>query len=406
MGQMIKRHKKIMIVFAVAGSLAAVLAFIFLLLNRSVERSGYYIIDSNGNVINNLMTNYGYSTFNENGLAVARDFAGENEGMSGVIDTDGNIVGGKLFSVDDIRIGNSLSFPIIVREEGKIIILDENFNKIGQIKETYESEEINWIRSEFSEGLNLVSVKKDGKELWGYINTAGDWVIEPQYAMAYPFTDAGIAKVEECDTGLWGIIRKDGSFITEDRFYDISHFTGDCAMVQKEQDGPAAFINSNGEYITDYKYEYDIHNKGFLEGLAVVRQYGEENCVYINKEGEVVIDPKTSMADNFSNGLAHVDFNKFIDKTGKVVIEGDFCDAEPFSKDGYSVVKVEGEFDDEKKDFDYKYGIINTKGEWVFEPQFVFKTFKDEEVQPPKYENGYCAVYLETGQRVKKPKRK
>ncbi len=406
MGQMIKRHKKIIILFALVGSLAAAVAFIFLLLNRGVEYSGYYIIDPNGKIVDNLITNYGYSTFNEKGLAIARDFVGENEGMSGIIDTEGNILGDKLFSVDDIYIGNSLSFPIIVREGGEIVILDENFNKIGQIKENYDAEEISWNRSEFSEGLSAVWIKKDEKKLYGYIDTSGNWVIEPQYAMAYPFTDAGIAKVQDYNTKDWRIIRNDGSFITEDIFYDVSHFTGDCAMVQKVVDGPAAFINSDGEYITEYKYEYDMFNKGFIDGLAVVRLYGESNYVYINKEEEVVIDPKTNRADNFSNGLAKIDFNKFIDKTGKVVIEGDFDDAEPFSKEGYSVVKVRGEFDDEKKDFDYKYGIINTKGEWVFEPQFVFKTFKDEEVQPPKYENGYCAVYLETGQRVKKPKRK
>ena len=79
-----------------------------------------------------------------------------------------------------------------------------------------------------------------------------------------------------------------------------------------------------------------------------------------------------------------------------------------FSKDGYAAVIMDG-----------KYGIIDTNGDWLFEPQFAIERpmkwedgFENMEpstgfdVSAPDFQNGYCMVCLEKGQRVKRAKRK
>ncbi|MBE5803100.1 MAG: WG repeat-containing protein [Clostridiales bacterium] len=58
----------------------------------------------------------------------------------------------------------------------------------------------------FSEGM--AAVKKDGK--WGYINTAGEYVIQPQYDLARPFC-CGVAIVDQGDE--WFIIDTQGNIL-------------------------------------------------------------------------------------------------------------------------------------------------------------------------------------------------
>ena len=56
---------------------------------------------------------------------------------------------------------------------------------------------------------------------------------------------------------------------------------------------------------------------------------------FIDKSGKVVIEPQFDDADLFSEGLVLVEKDGkwgFIDKSGKVVIEPQFDDAEPFSE--------------------------------------------------------------------------
>ncbi len=61
----------------------------------------------------------------------------------------------------------------------------------------------------------------------------------------------------------------------------------------------------------------------------------ESKYGFIDKSGKVVIEPQFDDAEPFSEGLAKVEKDDkygFIDKSGKVVIEPQFDDAEPFSE--------------------------------------------------------------------------
>ena len=85
--------------------------------------------------------------------------------------------------------------------------------------------------------------------------------------------------------------------------------------------------------------------------------------------GEVVVEPKYAHAWVFSEGLAAVDDDgwiKFIDPTGKVVTDPQIPYAHDMEgiafHDGYCVVR------DKRQN---RMGVINKRGEWVLQPEYV-----------------------------------
>jgi hypothetical protein len=84
---------------------------------------------------------------------------------------------------------------------------------------------------------------------------------------------------------------------------------------------------------------------------------GQCSVGYIDKTGKMVIEPKFSLASNFSEGLAVVSTfgghdpglgvvfgnRGYIDKTGKVIIPAEFEDASSFSE-GLAAVKTGGKW--------------------------------------------------------------
>ncbi len=403
---------------------------------NGIKNEGYYYINTKGDILNQYPAQFqsDMGTFNEDGFAFAEDIATDIGYGDAIIDKSGNV----LINSKNICVGEENIFPILVRESNKIIILDENFNEIGQVKGDCNAEDIK-IRTGFSEGIAGLSVLIDGEELCGYINTNGEWIIEPQYKCGgifnkekiapvqdsesklwglindkgewvvgpkysdcRRFTEDGVAKVENPETGLYGYIGSKGELLNDDWYYSSSDFCGGYALVQKEKDGKAAYINIKGEYITDFIFDPSCSQNGFSEGLAYVKEYGGDKYGYINGQGEYVLEPQYFDASKFSCGLAGVNILTngkervaYIDKSGKIVIDDNGMSYYPFSKDGYAIVA------DHKT---HKYGMINTKGEWLFKPQFAIENSKLSS-ENSGVVNGCCVVYLEYGQIIKKPKK-
>jgi len=408
------KHKKVIITAIITALAVAGITFT----NRDpsennvaegINKDGYYYIDLDGNLLNSepfdREADHPPTPFNEDGIAYVYKYI-DGDFKSYFIDKNGNVIGDKYFCCREdyndynnsdnnelkVNIKNEVSFPILARDGEEIVILDKSLNQIGQLKDDYGAEKIIFVSTDFKNGLASISIEKDGECSDGYINTAGDWVIEPQYDVAYEFTDEGIALVKESD--LFYFIKEDGSYAFEEGFYDATFFADGYAMVQKDENGKAAFINKEGEYITDFIYEFDYDYCGFPEGLAPVKLDEDGEYGYINTQGEMIIDPISTIADNFSCGLAWIGANEYIDKTGNVALDGDFWGVGSFSEDGYAVAESRGD--------DNRYGIINTKGEWVVEPQFGTEDSGGLLINEPIYANGYCLAYLEKGQIIKK----
>lgn len=73
----------------------------------------------------------------------------------------------------------------------------------------------------------IIAVKQDGK--WGYVNTKGEMVIQPQFQQARSFSN-GLGAV--CQDGKWGFINLDGQVVIECQFADVGYMdaSGICPV--------------------------------------------------------------------------------------------------------------------------------------------------------------------------------
>jgi hypothetical protein len=108
---------------------------------------------------------------------------------------------------------------------------------------------------------------------------------------------------------------------------------------------------------------YHLTLEGFSEGLICFFQFRDktEQALhgFIDKQGQVVLNPRFEDAQNFSEGLALVKIKGkygFIDRSGGIAIKAQFENAESFSG-GLACVWIDG-----------KLGYVDKAGKYVWEP--------------------------------------
>ncbi|MBW7474561.1 WG repeat-containing protein [Paenibacillus oenotherae] len=249
-------------------------------------------------------------------------------------------------------------FPI--EEEGKWGFINSKWQTV--IPPTYEDIE------PFHEGM--AAALKDDK--WGYIDLKGNIVLDFMYVKAGSFTDGQawvrtstgyslinqrgdlkqsysnemIDEILMYSSGMYafkknrkiGYLKKSGDIAIEAKYDEASPFYEDIAMVS--QNGTAFYINSEGQEILANK-EYSPMG-AFSEGLSLVR-FGDNKFAYINKFGEIVIQPSNRMGSSFSEGTTvYLDTVKmkhgYMDRSGKEIIPPKYEVALPF-KEGLAYVK-------------------------------------------------------------------
>jgi hypothetical protein len=216
---------------------------------------------------------------------------------------------------------------------------------------------------EFSEGLAFTS--------FGYIDRNGEVKIENRFGEARSFSEGVAAAMLDEE---FGYIDRSGTFVIKPRFDEAGPFKDGLARVS-EKGGKYGYIDRTGEYEIEPKFD----NAGdFSEGLARVvtgPRSTETLRGFINSNGEYMIQPELAGIDasdnraDFFEGKAlfvqkewQGDYlqikHGFIDKAGTVVIESIYDFADHFSE-GYAAVNVEG-----------RWGYIDSIGNMVIEPQF------------------------------------
>ncbi len=194
---------------------------------------------------------------------------------------------------------------------------------------------------------------------FGYVNTLGEMVIEPQFVLAGEFSE-GLAPVSYDGTST-GYINQLGELVINPSFSYGGPFRNGLAIVglpgvDANQQFLTAFINRDGDFVFgDTRF---VAAEPFSEGVAAV-SYDGERFGYIDLLGNHVIEPQFADAESFSEGLAPVQFGDsygFIDRTGSFVIEPHFESAEPF-QEGLAQIGLGG-----------KIGYINHRGAVVIEP--------------------------------------
>ncbi len=236
--------------------------------------------------------------------------------------------------------------------------------------------------------LELIPVKSGEK--WGYINSKGEYIINPQFDEAYPFTD-NVAMIKLNDKvgyidnkgyyiipaiykggtmfsdGLAFVVSEGSDPICIDKQGEIKFCLSQAKKVYNFSEGLACFlskdkrygfVNTKGEIIITPQF---LNVKKFSEGLCAFKDNNNQ-WGYMNKAGEIVIFPQFNYCNDFFDGVALFDNGErigFIDKKGKYVINPQFRDAADFSE-GFSVFKSDNGI----------CGYIDKKGNITINPQF------------------------------------
>ena len=236
----------------------------------------------------------------------------------------------------------------------------------------------------FSEGLAAVKIK----DKWGFIDTEGKVIIKPQFLNVEPVLTVDRGKFWLChnvdlynfNNGLAKVlmrfkygdsyyekfcfIDKTGNFPIKATFDVNSIFYGKIAAVSIYSKSDAtysthyddiSFINNEGDIITE-KWNIATFSNGIVNVKSSLCKIG-----FIDKSGNIVIEPKFDSTNIFSNGLAAVKIGKgwgYIDTTGNIVIPPIFTIAKNFSK-GVAIVKW-----DKWYLFNKQGKVLDKNGEW------------------------------------------
>lgn len=197
----------------------------------------------------------------------------------------------------------------------------------------------------------LFPYSADGQS-YGYVDTAGDWAIEPEFEFAGDFVD-GLAVVAQ--DGKYGYIDTTGAVVIEPAYDFAEDFSNGLAVVVV--DGNFGYVDDAGQLAIDPQFDdaYPFAENGLAAAKAGAL-YG-----YIDTTGKFVIEPQFQAAATFSEDLAAVVIDNqtgFIDDSGQMVIDPQFDYAGDFAE-GLAVVVV-----------DDQTGYIDNSGDFVIEPQF------------------------------------
>ncbi|MCB0839598.1 MAG: WG repeat-containing protein [Bacteroidetes bacterium] len=246
---------------------------------------------------------------------------------------------------------------------------------------------------------NLVSDQQESywpiKEgsLYGFISSGGDRIIAPQFAYGVKFSE-GLAAVNVGGTqtgidiptdGKWGFINLYGQYVINPKYFsppnggypfDLNSLSLTMHQAYEFSEGLAA-VRTESEWIyIDTAERVIIRNseikcpRKFSEGLAAVYINGKWG--YIDKGGNQVIEPQFVLPADFHEGHARV-----MDEDGRWVvlnkkgqrilpqyrIESDF-------NEGLAVVQANFKQGEARYSSEFKYGLVDTLGRLLFEPQF------------------------------------
>lgn len=189
----------------------------------------------------------------------------------------------------------------------------------------------------------LAAVRQNRK--WGYINERGE------VAIPYQFDDAGDFQEGLAPVRLdrrWGFIDATGKPVIRPQFEAVAVFSGGLARFEA-WDTISCDSLSPGQRATVYSKDdapplaFRLHDPAAL-GIAGCFPQGLRYG-FVDKSGNVVIEPRLVDADDFSEGLAAVRTEDsqakygYIDQGGKMVIQPRFVQAYAFSE-GLAAVEV------------------------------------------------------------------
>ena len=144
---------------------------------------------------------------------------------------------------------------------------------------------------------------------YGYVDKNRNWIVKPIFESAYPFFNGlAIVAIGEYPKYVYGIIKKDGTYLFEPQFYDVM-YNGSSAIavgIGKERGNiKYGMVNTNADFLVQPVY---------LE----IRRFGKGGYIFKNiKEQWVIID---------NNGKTVKEYADKVDDLGNFY----YYDSEPF----------------------------------------------------------------------------
>jgi len=103
------------------------------------------------------------------------------------------------------------------------------------------------IAERFSEGLAAVAIQTENGLKWGYIDTQGNWVMEPIYDEAQSISE-GAAAVRV--GGKWGYIDRANQWILQPQYRYANPFLAGLAYNALDDQGKTwAYVNKQGKIV-------------------------------------------------------------------------------------------------------------------------------------------------------------
>jgi len=198
----------------------------------------------------------------------------------------------------------------------------------------------------------LVSpVKFEGK--YGFIDKSGDWHIKPTFDSLGIFYN-GYA--DSYRNGKNGIIDSKGIIIIENKYDFVGHVENDIALILLNDQ--FNYVDLQGQLISN-KYFSDAED--FSNGLAGVQYNDNGKWGYLNKKGELQIDTLYEYISDFKNNKAEVeidDYTFLINNRGKIL---DTIIEMPRKERAFTLIGYSG---------NGTLGIVNQKGDTIMNPQY------------------------------------
>lgn len=233
--------------------------------------------------------------------------------------------------------------------------------------------------SSFSEGM--ASFEKDN--LWGFINTKGEIIIQPKYRWAFgdPKFSNSLCRLPDPASRFWGYIDKKGNPVIDFNLNSATDFNDTIATnaipasVKIKGSKPHwRLIDRHGNVIVEEFPNRYAFITTFIEGRARVSV--KSKIGFIDGTGKMVVENKYEDGRDFSCGRAAVMLNGkwgFIDKNGNVKVDFKFTNEPQSFSDGRAFVAGQN----------YLYALIDTAGNIIVEPKY-------EQAFP--FENGFAVV--------------
>ncbi|NJK39264.1 MAG: WG repeat-containing protein [Oscillatoriales cyanobacterium SM2_3_0] len=198
---------------------------------------------------------------------------------------------------------------------------------------------------------------------YGYIDSTGNQIVEPRFLEVRNFSND---RAWVNSDWQWGCVNLTGDWVIQPRFLEVRDFSNDRAWVKFEEKWGC--INSAGDWVIQPQFQ-DVGE--FSQDLAPARLSLESKWGYINRSGAWVIQPQFEMAGGFSDGWALVSQSEqrmFIDSAGQVGLRIDpaIAEVKPFSE-GLAAVGFRISYEPDQPNF--RWGYINKQGQLVIQPQ-------------------------------------